>query len=533
MQKFLKIFFIGLIFSFARAQNDPLAKNLFINPDLQLSIDYWHIKHPDYKFHSAFKPYLSGSISKMADSSVPFKHYMIHNFFLSKIFNDAPEKVNQWILQVHPIVDAVAGYDMLDKKVCHQVLGGTNIKVGGNNDFVFSGTVYGGNVSLPFYMDSMYKSGKVIPGFGQVYGDNTKGYQVFDYNGYVSYSPQNNKIFNFQLGRDRHFIGDGYRSVLLSDYANPYPYFRINTNIWHFQYNVWYTLMNDVSGANGVKSKYQNKYGAFHYLSWNVLKELNIGIFENVIWRGKDTSEVRSFDVNYLNPFIFYRPVEYSVGSPDNSFLGLNINTRIAHTLKLYGQLGLDEFFLKEIRARKGWWGNKQGWQLGLNYINAAGIKGLNVQLEYNQVRPYTYSHGIVAQNYGHYALPLAHPYGANFKEYLTIVNYRKNRFQISAKGIYAEIGKDSLGTNSNMGQNIYKSYVTRPYEYGHKTTQGDKNIILQSDIRFTYWIIPNINARVEVGYIQRSESSAAGYKLENPYIYVGFRTSFWNMYND
>ncbi len=533
MQKCLKIFFICFCFVNGNAQNDPLAKNLFINSDLQQSIDYWHIKNPDHKFHSDFKPYLSGTISKMADSSVPFKHYMIHNFFLSKVFNDAPEKVNQWIFQVHPIVDAVAAYDVLDKKVYHQVLGGANIKLGGNNDFVFSATGYGGNVTLPFYMDSMYKTNKIIPGMGQVYGDNTKGYQVFDYNGYISYSPHNNKIFNFQLGRDKHFIGDGYRSVLLSDYANPYPYFRINTNLWHFQYNVWYTMMNDMSGANGVKAMYQNKFATFHYLSWNILKELNIGIFENVVWRGTDSNQVRSFEVNYLNPFIFYRPQEYSVGSPDNSFIGLNINARLARTLKLYGQLGLDEFLLREIRARRGWWANKQAWQLGLNYINAGRIKGLNLQVEYNEVRPYTYSHGIISQNYGHYGLPLAHPFGANFKEYLGIINYRKDRWQISVKGMYAEIGKDSLGTNTNMGQNIYKSYVTRPYEFGHRTGQGDKNTILQSDIRFTYWLIPNMNARIELGYIQRSERSAAGYVLEEPYIYLGFRTSFWNMYND
>lgn len=533
MQKYLKILFISFCFVNIQGQNDPLAKNIFINSDLQLSIDHWHIKQPDQKFHSDFKPYLSGTISKMADSSVPFKHYMIHNFFLSKIFNDAPEKVNQWIFQVNPVIDAVAAYDVLDKRIYHQTLGGANIKLGGNNDFMFSGTVFGGNVTLPFYMDSLYGSNKIIPGLGQAYGDSTTGYQVFDYNGYISYSPHNNKIFNFQAGRDRHFIGDGYRSVLLSDYANPYPFFRINTNLWHFQYNVWYTMMNDISGANGVRSKYQNKYAVFHYLSWNILKELNVGVFENVVWRGTDSNQVRTFEVNYLNPFIFFRPQEYSVGSPDNSFIGLNINARIAKTIKLYGQLGLDEFFLKEIRARKGWWANKQAWQLGFNYINPFSIKGLNFQAEYNEVRPYTYSHGIVSQNYAHYGLPLAHPYGANFKEYLGIINYRKDRWQISVKGIYAEIGKDSLGSKTNMGQNIFKSYVNRPYDYGHKTTQGDKNTILQSDIRFTYWLVPNINARIELGYIQRSEKSAAGYILEEPYIYLGFRTSFWNIYND
>ena len=184
---------------------------------MQLSIDHWHITQPDLKFHSAFKPYLSGTLSKRADSAVPFQHYMIHNFFLGKTFNDAPEKVNQWNFQVHPILDAVGAFDVLDNRVLHDVIGGANIKLSGNNDFTFSGTAFGGNVTLPFYMDSTAKAGKIISGLGQVYGDNTKGYQVFDYNGYVSYSPHNNKIFNLQLGRDRHFIGDGYRSVLLSD----------------------------------------------------------------------------------------------------------------------------------------------------------------------------------------------------------------------------------------------------------------------------------------------------------------------------
>lgn len=526
----ISLLFIAI---FSKAQTNLLAKNLFINSDLQQSIDYWHIQLPNQTFHSSFKPYLSGTISEMADSAAPFKHYQIKNYFLSKTLNDKPEKINQYNIQVHPIINAELGYDVLSKRVVHEAIGGANIKLNINDDFTFSGTVFGGNVSLPFYSDSAMSAFKILPGMGQVYGNNKKGYQVFDYSGYISYSPYKSKVFNFQVGRDKHFIGDGYRSVLLSDYANPYPYFRINTNIWHIQYNVWYTYMYDMTYSSGVRKNFQNKYGAFHYLSWNILKELNVSVFENVVWRGTDSNQVRTFEVNYLNPLLFYRPAEYSVGSPDNSFIGININGRIAKTIKLYGQLGLDEFYLKEIRARRGWWANKQAWQLGLNYVNAFKIKGLSVRLEYNEARPYTYSHGVVSQNYAHYGMPLAHPLGANFRELLGIVNFRKDRFQVSVKGIYAAVGKDTVGTKSNMGQNIFLSYTTRPYEFGHKTLQGDKHELLQSDIKLTYWVIPNINARFELGYIQQSIKSDRGYLLENPYIYVGFKTSFWNIYRD
>lgn len=536
MQRLPKIYFAILLKTIMlklSAQDAPLAKNLFMNPDLQLSVDYWHISKPDQKFHSSFRPYLSGTLLQAVDSVVPFRHYRIHHQYLSKVFNNEPHKRNQYQLQLHPIIDISGGYDVLARKPIYEALGGTNLRLNINNDFSFSGTVFGGQTRLPFYMDTMHAQGSVIPGLGQVYGNNEKGYRVFDYFGSVSYSPKNNKVFNFQLGRDRHFIGDGYRSVLLSDYANPYPYFRINANVWHLQYHVWYTYMQDINGAGGMKNRFQPKYATFHYLSWNIFKELNIGIFENVVWRGSDSLQKRSYDINYLNPVIFFRPLEYSVGSPDNSFIGLNINTRIAKTIKLYAQLGLDEFFLKEIRARRGWWANKQAWQLGFNYVNALQVRGLNIQAEYNEVRPYTYTHGLVAQNYAHYGLPLAHPYGANFRELLGIINYRKDNFQISLKGTYLLIGKDTSGTNSNIGQNIFLSYVTRPFEYGHKTTQGDRHTMLQSDLRLTYYVIPNLNARIEFGYIQRSETSSRGYKLENPYFYLGFKTGFWNLYKD
>ena len=291
--------------------------------------------------------------------------------------------------------------------------------------------------------------------------------------------------------------------------------------------------MNDVSNANGRQKSFTNKYGTFHYLSYNVTKDFNIGLFENIVWRGSDTNQARTFEVNYLNPIIFFRPQEYSVGSPDNSFLGLNLNLTVLKTLKLYGQLGLDEFLLKEIRARKGWWANKQAWQFGAKYINAFGVKGLKLQIEYNEVRPYTYSHGLVSQNYSHNGKPLAHPLGANFKELLGFVTYRKNKSEYSWQGMCAFIGKDSAGSKSNVGQNIFLSYNTRSSEYGNYTTQGVKTTVLQSQLKYTWYIIPDMNMRLELAYIQRSEKNTKGYALQNPFIYIGFKTSFWNIYRD
>ncbi|MEI6019976.1 MAG: hypothetical protein WCR21_02520 [Bacteroidota bacterium] len=528
---FVCIFFFCAVIS--NAQYDQMARNAFINADMQEAFDYWNINQPNVKFHSSFKPYLSSTFSQANDSAIPFKFYAFKNFFFSKMLNEKPQKRIWYNVQAHPVLDVESGYDLLLQKPIQSLLGGTHLKININNDFTFAGTVYGGKSQFPFFLDTSIAKKRLIPELGQAYGKTGSPYTFFDFMGYVSYSPNNNKIFNFQLGRDKHFIGDGYRSLLLSDFAPAYPFFRINANFWRFQYNVWYSWMYDVTYANGIKDKFKNKFGSFHFLSYNILKELQVGLFENVIWRGIDTNQVRNFDPNYLNPIIFFRPVEYSIGSSDNSFLGLNLNATLFKHLKLYGQLAVDELFLAEIRAHRGWWANKQGWQLGAKYINALGIKGLKLQLEYNEVRPFTYTHGIVVQNYSHYGMPLAHPYGANFRELLGFVNYRHKRFELAWQGMRVLVGKDTANSKSNIGQNIFVSYNTRSMEYGNKTTQGIKTTVLQSSLKLTYYLVPDMNMRLELGYIQRSEKNSLGYILQNPYFYLGFKTSFWNSYRD
>lgn len=527
--RIILFFLISMPYGIVLSQNNPQAQNAFINQETQHSIDFWNIKSPNLEFHSSFKPYLFSTLNAFSDTVVPFAHHAIKNFFLSKTFNESPQKRNPFNVQILPLVDIKGGYDLLTNNILAENIGGVFTKVNVNNDFTFALTAIGGRVRYPNFIDTAVQTSGLIPGLGRAYKNTNDSYNFSNVSGYVSYSP--NQVFNFQVGNGKHFIGEGYRSLLLSDISNNNPYFGINANVWRIQYNVWYSWMKDFSRYDGSQKNLQNKYGTFHYLSFNAFKELNISFFENVVWQGTDTNRVRTFEVNYLNPIIFYRPQEYSVGSADNSMMGLNISGKVFGCLKLYVQAVADEFFLKEIRARKGWWANKQGWQFGAKYINAFNIKGLSLQAEYNQVRPYTYTHGSVQQNYAHYGQALAHPFGANFKEYIGFINYRTKRIGLNIQGLSAVIGVDTMG--SNLGQNIFVSYTTRPREYGHKTTQGDKLKLMQSDINLTYYLLPQMNMRLELGYIQRAVETESGYKLQSPYIYLGFKTSIHQFYRD
>ena len=120
-----------------------------------------------------------------------------------------------------------------------------------------------------------------------------------------------------------------------------------------------------------------------------------------------------------FNPFIFFRPVEYGIGSADNSLLGAGLKLTISQHFIAYSNFILDEFLLSELRNRTGWWGNKYGVQLGIKTFDLFNKTGLYSITEFNLVRPFTYSHISSKQNYGHKNHSLAHPLESNFKEYL------------------------------------------------------------------------------------------------------------------
>jgi len=386
-------------------------------------------------------------------------------------------------------------------------------------------TTNGGFVN---YVDSFVQATEVVPGLGYAH-PTQEGYAYTNFAGYVSYSPSD--YFNFQLGQGKNFFGNGYRSLLLSDVANNYPFLKISTTIWKIKYVNLFTMMNSVEGSGGKHNNYQRKYASFHYLSWNATKWLNISLFESIVWAGEDSSGVRGYDINYLNPVIFYRPVEFSLGSSDNAILGTNVAAKLSKSVLLYGQVVLDEFFLVHIRMRDGWWANKQGFQLGVRAWNLLNVKGLSCLLEYNRVRPFTYSHGLKLQNYSNFGQPLAHPLGANFYETTAFLRYAKGPYSVEGSFVYAVKGIDPAG--SNYGGDIFLDANTpRTKEYGNYIGQGIATTVIIGGIKAAYLIYPAANLKLEMGLSIRSHSSSVD--SENSTLFtIGVTSTLNNIYHD
>lgn len=287
------------------------------------------------------------------------------------------------------------------------------------------------------------------------------------FTGKITYTP--NRFLSFQLGNDKHFWGDGNRSMFLSDNAPAYPYFATTLTVWKLKYTHIVMLLRDDTIGNYAKLK--TKYASMHMLSWNVNRKLNLNFFEAVVWRHRNDSLQRGLSLNYVNPFIFLRPVEYNLGSPDNVLIGFGAHYMVSPQTMIYGQLMFDEFYYKDMIKANGWWANKYAYQLGFKCFNLLQVKDLYLQMEYNQARPFTYGHSYVLQNYGYLLQPMAHPLGTNFREGSVIVRYYKNKWFINAVGSVYTYGAEPGG--KPMGGDIYLSSNKFAKTFGNYIGQG------------------------------------------------------------
>lgn len=357
------------------------------------------------------------------------------------------------------------------------------------------------------------------PGFGYWKEFGTQGFDYSNSVGYVDFKVP--KYFNFTLGHDRNFIGYGMRSLMLGDQSAPYFFLKSNLSVWKLNYQVLFTQFTGqyIRGGDQLLPK---KFGAFHLLTFKPTKKIDIALFESVIFNRND-----GFDFNYLNPIIFYRSIEHQLGSPDNSFLGLQAKWN-HNNAQIYTQLILDDLQVKELLKSSGWWANKYGMQLGGKLFNIAQIKNLDALAEFNYVRPFTYSQYSTTldtlANFTHYNQPLAHPLGANFTEFMLKINY-KPTYRMNIEFIYSLMHR-GLDTGASLYGNDILSNTKLPAiatEFGTTQLQGVRNQIHYIALNTSYMLWHNIYVDLDILY-RKSNCQVATFDNSSVGIQAGIR---------
>ena len=383
---------------------------------------------------------------------------------------------------------------------------------------------------LPYVNAAPYVADSLQTNFDMDAGGNRALTKELFYRGEAFGIYRPNRFFTFLGGIGKNFFGEGYRSLLLSDNGASNPFAKIETTFGPVKYVNLYQMWKDNTVNPADKTLDHYKYSATHYLSWNVTREFNFSVFESVVWQSNDTLLNRGFDANYLNPIVFYRPVEYSTGSADNVLLGMNTSCKIDHHNTIYAQLILDEFLLSQIKARSRWWGNKYGFQFGYKSDQFLTINNLYFQTEFNVTRPFTYSHKNSAEAYGNMNGSVAHPMGANFWEVLSILSYKSKKIRITSKMDWIAFGADTNATS--YGQNLFVSYSLRAGDYNQKIMQGLRTNVFNTTLSLEYPVISKIGLYLNFTYNYRMHWTKYGTNNQN-YILVGIRSRIWNRYTD
>jgi len=520
--KYFILFLLIFSYSLTKSQNTNLPYNTFLFSDLEEDINCRFLN-----VHNSLKPIEPNYLNSKINSDSIFFLFGRDSLILNRLKHKklwkklrtedlVIGKAKNFIIQANIIVDFEAGKDLVTDSILSTNSRGIIVKGKIGKRFYFQTLAVENQAFVADFISQYIKSNQVMPGLARIRGFNQTGYDYSYSNSYINYVPADN--FSIQFGHGKNFIGNGYRSLLLSDYSAAYPFLKFLFQNKRIQYMYMMNSFQEISAIDTREIVFNRNHGSFSYLNIIVNKYLQVGLFEGTVWKTSGVGYNNKFKPNYFNPLIFYKTVNYSLNDSNNVLVGFNIQIIPQKNIQLYGQLVVDDYSFKNDFNQ-----NKTGYQAGIKIFKPFNIKKLFLMCEYNRINPYTYSHDVIRQNYTHFNMPLAHPAGANLQELVIKINYKFKDFGIELSYNNINQGKDSTGIN--FGGNLFNysdNYESSNFLQGLKTTTKYYSATL------SYLINPAINCRLFVSVIKRTNNYYSVEKNSN-LIYFGIRTNIFN----
>jgi hypothetical protein len=540
-----RVVLAGLVFCVHFVQAQQL--NMPLNHTMNLGFQEWMTGTDSLPMHTGMRPYKETDTITLAlfvkQNSTwgqkHFAHLLADRTWLKRkmkyeSFFAAREKDVD--LEINPILTLEMGRDVgrNDLISMFKNVRGFTANVHITKKFSMSTSFYENQMHVQTYLMAKANSmgpqrenavGNLITdaGYANFFGQGrTKPFKVtgFDFamaTGYISFSPV--KKVNIQFGTDKLFIGHGYRSLLLSDNSFVYPMLKTTVSFLQgrLNYTAVYASMQSLTRLPAFttpEATFERKAMSLQYLSFIVNKKLEIALMESTVWQRMKNYAQQKFDYSLLNPVPFVNTIRFGMDSTNNTLIGFQAKYKISKKSFAYSQIMLDGFTN----------GFKGGFQLGAAFFKPFNLKTISTRIEYNYVSPYSYTSSTKLQNYGHYNMPLAHPWGAGFNEFILFLNWRNADFFFENKWIY---GNFKLINGREQGKDIYLDPMASGVAHIRTFSQ-----IVYCDLKLGYVINPITNLRINIGLTNyyRFDGNA---RNNSNYLYVGISTSLSNIYLD
>ena len=426
-----------------------------------------------------------------------------------------------YTLVVDPVLYLEGGYSSSLKDARFMNTRGVMMRGNVDNRISFYSYLSDNQERDPQYVTN-YVSSHFVSLPGQGFYKINKG-NAYDYfNARAGISLNMGKYFDLTFAYDKLSVGNGYRSLFLSDFSSSYPYLRFVTHFGRISYEatIAQTFAANKNYLTNSKSSVPENYLAIHHISMQITKRLNVGLYENVMESGQG-----GFKIGYMNPVIFYKSIEQDYGVAGKTNIGIDFKENAFKNVQFYGQLLFNEFHFSDItHYSQGAFTNKQALQLGVKYIDAFAVKNFDLQFETNLIRPYTYMNFDSTTNFTNYNQPLAHPLGANCREFILIAKVQPlPRLYITGKTFYYEQGLDLKGVN--YGSDLLQSYTTRPGNYGFFIGSGKLAKCMLTSLNVAYELMSDFFLEANISYRKYDVAGAPG---NNERVYMlGVR---WNI---
>ncbi|MGF1566108.1 MAG: hypothetical protein ACFCUH_12150 [Flavobacteriales bacterium] len=374
----------------------------------------------------------------------------------------------------------------------------------------FHATVFENQSRYPYYLFAYTDSLEVVPGQGR-FKEPSLGQR--DYNsatGVISVTATD--WLSLHAGHGRHFIGHGYRSMLLSDVAFNYPYLRLQatSNNSKWQYTSTIAELNSLERlpvGEVPEALFQRKGFAFRYLSWMPHPRFELGLFESTTYQRWDTSGTQAYPAAFFAPVPLLSTALFGFNGVQNSAVGLNAKVKLTDDIHVYGQFMLDDPS-----------GGSNGYQAGI-FLGKTGIPNLSIRLEHNAGTRGLMAHELPLQSLTHMNQSLAHPLGMNFSETVAIVQHNYKRFWSEWRGFYQQ------RTSGNAGN------INAPIDLVNASTDAQLDVMI-SDLRLGYTVNPTSNMHAMLGWMWRDQFDGSNHLITS-YYYVAFRVLLFNRYYD
>ncbi|MGB3870928.1 MAG: hypothetical protein WA937_15860 [Flavobacteriales bacterium] len=382
----------------------------------------------------------------------------------------------------------------------------------------FQSSFYENQAILPGYLFHYSQVYGVVPGQGRIKTFNQRGLDFAWASGNVSWSPR--PWLNAQLGQGRHFVGNGYRSVLLSDNASPYPYVKFSalTNNKRFQYSAIFAKLQLVGEENRLptgeagESLFYWKRASFLHLSAN-LGPLQLGLFEGTMWKNIGPDGVLPFNGMQLNPVIGLNTVVNGFDGENTQLLGLDAKYKVTDKAFVYGQFALTD----PDQSR-------YAWQIGVQWFDLIR-RDLHLLAEFNQATPFAYTKPNARMSWTHNNQPLASPIGTGYTELVVRADYGIKQqfwFQGELSLVHHPYG---FGMAEVPGGDIFGP--SQPTAVTGKERQR-----LFAGLNASWRMNQMTNMQFTLGYTMRDVNPGT-IGRDSGYLYITWHTGLFNRYYD